>query len=306
MQVFNNGSNGGYNDDLWEGQPFKHPASFANIALDSQLKRHVLTTLDRFRGDAEYYHRTGRAHKMGIFLFGPPGTGKTTFIAALANHMHYNLYDLDLSSVYGDKELRELFSQIPDRTVIVIEDIDAFALPNRAAKTARRSAQAARRSARATRPSALSSAQDSESDSCDSHYDPTPVEQERPPYQQKVTLAGLLNFADGLRSSCASQHIFVFTTNYPEKLDPALLRPGRMDLHIKLGYCTFEEFQSLCSTYLGACAHPKFAEIERCFDCHPKVAPAQITGVLHAHRDSPDEAMSLTIDLLRSNCRHTD
>ncbi|ESQ28959.1 hypothetical protein EUTSA_v10023872mg, partial [Eutrema salsugineum] len=48
----------------------------------------------------------------------------------------------------------------------------------------------------------------------------------------QVTLSSLLNFVDGLWSSCGNERIIVFTTNYREKLDPALLRPGRMDMHI--------------------------------------------------------------------------
>ncbi|VVB05295.1 unnamed protein product [Arabis nemorensis] len=54
------------------------------------------------------------------------------------------------------------------------------------------------------------------------------------PLHKPVTLSGLLNFVDELWSSCGNERIIVFTTNYIEKLDPALLRPGRMDMH----YCT--------------------------------------------------------------------
>ena len=305
-QVFNNGSNNGYYEEMWEGQPFKHPATFGTIALDPQLKHAVIASLDRFSNDAQYYHRTGRAHKMGILLYGPPGTGKTTFIAALANYMHYNVYDMDLSSVYGDRELRQLFSQIPDRTIIVIEDIDAFALPNRSAQAAQRAGDMAQRVTTSRSDSQSQSDQIAEPDSGNLHHDPSQVDQpDQPPFQNKVTLAGLLNFADGLRSSCASQHIFVFTTNYPEKLDPALVRPGRMDLHIKLGYCSFEEFQTLCYTYLEISSHTKYAEIKKVFDRQPRVTPAQITSILHVQRDSPDNAMVQVVDLLRSKCSVT-
>ena len=290
---------------MWEGQPFKHPATFATIALDPQLKQAVVASLDRFSNDAHYYHRTGRAHKMGILLYGPPGTGKTTFVAALANYMHYDVYDMDLASVYGDRELRQLFSQIPDRTIIVIEDIDAFALPNRSAQAAQRAGGVAQTLARS--PSQSGSDWAAEPDSSNLHHDPSPVEQHNQPssQQDKVTLAGLLNFADGLRSSCASQHIFVFTTNYPEKLDPALVRPGRMDLHIKLGYCSFEEFQTLCYTYLDISTHARYAEIKEVFDRQPRVTPAQITSILHVQRDNSDRALVQVVDLLRSKCSGT-
>ena len=55
----------------------------------------------------------------------------------------------------------------------------------------------------------------------------------------KVTLSGLLNFIDGLWSAIGGEGIIVFTTNYVEKLDPALIRGGRMDKHIELSYCGF-------------------------------------------------------------------
>ncbi|CAH2060674.1 unnamed protein product [Thlaspi arvense] len=54
----------------------------------------------------------------------------------------------------------------------------------------------------------------------------------------QVSLSGLLNFVDGLWSSCGEERILIFTTNHKEKLDPALLRPGRMDVHILMGNCT--------------------------------------------------------------------
>ncbi|KAJ4749497.1 P-loop containing nucleoside triphosphate hydrolases superfamily protein [Rhynchospora pubera] len=55
--------------------------------------------------------------------------------------------------------------------------------------------------------------------------------------RDKITLSGLLNFVDGLWSSGGDERIIVLTTNYKERLDPALTRPGRMDMHIHMGYC---------------------------------------------------------------------
>jgi chaperone BCS1 len=43
----------------------------------------------------------------------------------------------------------------------------------------------------------------------------------------------------------------VFTTNHPERLDSALLRPGRMDRKIELGYCTAPALRVLAKNYLG-------------------------------------------------------
>ena len=265
---------GGMGERMWDSQPFKHPANFDTIALNCDIKQTVISTLDRFVTDAQYYHKTGRAHKMGIFLFGPPGTGKTTFIAAVANYLHYNIYDLDLTHVGGNQGLRQLLSQIPDRTVVVIEDIDSLGLPNRATEALQH-------------PAPIWG-------SC------SPIMHPMHGNRSEVTLGGLLNFADGIRSSCASQHIFIFTTNHPELLDPALIRPGRMDLHIELPYCTFQEFQSLCKTYMGVSEHPLFDEVKELLQPMVKVAPADVTAVLHAHRGNADRALQQLVALLKS------
>ena len=68
-------------------------------------------------------------------------------------------------------------------------------------------------------------------------------------YLQQVTLSGLLNFVDGLWATSGEERIIIFTTNYKERLDPALLRPGRMDMHIHMGYCTTEAFRILANNY---------------------------------------------------------
>lgn len=51
-----------------------------------------------------------------------------------------------------------------------------------------------------------------------------------------VTLAGLLNILDGVITP--DGRIFIMTTNYPERLDAALIRPGRVDVHETFDYLT--------------------------------------------------------------------
>ena len=80
---------------------------------------------------------------------------------------------------------------------------------------------------------------------------------------QQMTLSGLLNFIDGLWSCCGDERIIIFTTNYKEQLDPALLRPGRMDVHICMSYCTPSAFKQIALNHLGLCHHDLFQQIER-------------------------------------------
>lgn len=96
---------------------------------------------------------------------------------------------------------------------------------------------------------------------------------------QQVTLSGLLNVIDGLWSSCGEERIFIFTTNHKEKLDPALLRPGRMDMHIHLSYCNFSAFEQLAFNYLGISQHELFHQIEGLLG-EVQVTPAEIAGEL--------------------------
>ncbi|MED6205742.1 hypothetical protein PIB30_020529 [Stylosanthes scabra] len=90
---------------------------------------------------------------------------------------------------------------------------------------------------------------------------------------------GLLNAIDGLWSCCGEERIIVLTTNHKEKLDPALLRPGRMDMHIHLSYCTFSAFQQLAFNYLGISHHNLFQEIQWLLG-KVQVTPAEISGEL--------------------------
>ncbi|KAL3617693.1 AAA-ATPase ASD, mitochondrial [Castilleja foliolosa] len=57
-------------------------------------------------------------------LFGPPGTGKSTMIAAMANLLKYDVYDIELTAVKDNTELRKLLIDTSNKSVIVIEDID--------------------------------------------------------------------------------------------------------------------------------------------------------------------------------------
>ena len=258
---------------MWDSQPFKHPATFNTLALDTKLKQAVMQKLDSFSQDAEFYSQTGRAHKMGFFLFGPPGTGKTTFIAAVANYMQYSIYDLDLTGVNSNLDLRALLTQISDRAVVVIEDIDTVELPNRASASPMQEAGG---------PPERWGRRGREEDT-----------------RSKLTLGGVLNFADGIRSSCGSERIFIFTTNHPERLDPALVRPGRMDMHIELSYCTFEVLKSLCRTYLGVTNHPTLKDIQAVLAPSAKVAPADVTAILDANRLNPDRALQNMLEHLQ-------
>ncbi|KAF6143609.1 hypothetical protein GIB67_012408 [Kingdonia uniflora] len=124
-------------------------------------------------------------------------------------------------------------------------------------------------------------------------------------YENEVTLSGVLNFIDGLWSSCGDERIIVFTTK--EKLDPALLRPGRMDINIHMSYCTPDGFRVLASNYLGIQDHPLFKEIEDLIK-EVETTPAEITRELMKADDDSEIALQSLVTFLNQKKvkRHED
>ncbi|KAM1047830.1 hypothetical protein FF1_027056 [Malus domestica] len=127
-------------------------------------------------------------------------------------------------------------------------------------------------------------------------------EEQQQASKTKLTLSGLLNFIDGLWSSCGDERIIVFTTNHKDRLDPALLRPGRMDVHIHLSYCMASGFKVLASNYLGIGdenPHRLCGEIEGLIES-AEVTPAEVAEEL-MKSDDVDVVLEGLVDFLRSN-----
>lgn len=114
----------------------------------------------------------------------------------------------------------------------------------------------------------------------------------------QITLSGLLNFIDGLWSSCGDERIIIFTTNHKDRLDSALLRPGRMDVHIEMSYCSFSGFKILAFNYLLIEEHRLFPVIEELLST-VQATPAEIAGELMKN-DSADTALQDLVKYLHN------
>ena len=241
MLLFTNYSQDGKSH--WINVPYNPPAKFDMFAMDHSKKVEIMEDLTAFREAKEYHSKVGKAWKRGYLLHGPPGTGKSTMIGAMANFLEYDVYDLDLTSIKDNAELRKLFLDTTDRSIIVIEDIDAIEVE---LTTKRKSKEAAEEK--------------------DDNHLVTIELSDKNKDKGKVTLSGLLSFVDGLWSACGTERIFVFTTNHVDRLDPALIRRGRMDRHIEMSYCRFEGFKMLAKSYLDITEHSLFGEIGQLLD----------------------------------------
>ncbi|KAI3519216.1 hypothetical protein L1887_08243 [Cichorium endivia] len=248
----------------WTSVNLQHPANFDTLAMDTDIKEKVMKDLDRFVQRREFYRKVGKAWKRGYLLYGPPGTGKSSLIAAMANYLKFDIYDLELTDIKSNSELRRLLVATANRSILVVEDIDcSVELHDRV------EAEAAKALARENQRRGY-------------------------PEERKVTLSGFLNFIDGLWSSCGDERIIIFTTNRKDKLDPALLRPGRMDVHINMSYCTPCGFQLLASNYLGITKHNLFEQIEDLI-CKVEITPAEVAEQL-LKDDDPDIALGSLIN----------
>ncbi|PIA55817.1 hypothetical protein AQUCO_00700264v1 [Aquilegia coerulea] len=114
--------------------------------------------------------------------------------------------------------------------------------------------------------------------------------------KHQLTLSAMLNFIDGIWSTCCDGRIIIFTTNHKHKIDPALLRPGRMDMHLNLSYCTPSGFKILASNYLKVEHHPLFDSIENLIS-NVEVTPAEVAEKL-TKNDTTDVVVEELLDFL--------
>jgi len=109
--------------------------------------------------------------------------------------------------------------------------------------------------------------------------------------QSQVTLTGLLNALDGVVAS--DGRLTFLTTNYPERLDPALIRPGRVDIRIHVGYCSTTQIKKLFKNFYQEATDKdaeNFSESIQRKKC-TNISPAQIQAFLLLHRDDMNKAI---------------
>jgi mitochondrial chaperone BCS1 len=195
-----------YNDG-WDHSEGYAPRLLESVVLQPGEKEHIVRDIANFRKAKQRYSRLGVPYHRGYLLYGPPGTGKTSLVSALAAHFGLSVYCLNLAD-FNDRSLMGAVNQIPANSVLLFEDIDCM-----------KSGQA--------RVASNTSAAGKEAPTADRK------EKENGAAASGVTLSGLLNVLDGFFAPTGV--LFMMTTNRIEALDPALLRPGRIDYRLYLG-----------------------------------------------------------------------
>ncbi|KAK1225387.1 Complex III assembly protein translocase and chaperone [Marasmius sp. AFHP31] len=187
------------------GQP-RRKRPLSSVVLDKGVGEKVEADVKTFLNRRKWYADRGIPYRRGYLLHGPPGSGKSSFIQALAGSLHYDICLLNLSERgLGDDKLNHLLSNVPERSFVLIEDVDA-AFNKR-------------------------------------------VQTSEDGYQSSVTFSGFLNALDGVASG--EERIIFLTTNHLERLDPALVRPGRVDMLEYIGDATPDQAYTLFERFYG-------------------------------------------------------
>ena len=188
IQMYHSKSRG-----FWEKAAKIYGQSFENIFLPQEIKNSLLNHIDSFNKNKERYLKFGRIYKLCFLLTGVPGSGKSSLIKAVAMKYNRPIYAITLSKKLDDDALADLFSDVKENSIIVLEDIDAFFIDRHAQDI-------------------------------------------------NISFSAILNMFDGLFSP-GNGCILFMTGNNPERLDSALIRPGRVDQIIKFDYPKKKEVQ---------------------------------------------------------------
>ena len=115
-----------YNNE-WTRARLGNNRKLDSVVLKRGQKEAILDDLNRFFAGRERYETLGIPWRRGYLLYGPPGTGKTSLVTALASELSLNVCVLSLASPnVTDEKIGNLLASVPRRSVILIEDVDAF------------------------------------------------------------------------------------------------------------------------------------------------------------------------------------
>jgi ATP-dependent 26S proteasome regulatory subunit len=221
-------------------------------------KKELLTKIDFFINNKEWYGKKGIPWTCGIGLSGPPGTGKTSFIKALAKHTGYHLVFLSLKIIKTRQQLQKFFfedryntdnenhSITFEKKITVIEDIDCIGdiILKRENKFKKKSANNRNDITNGIDSNDENGINDflkgkGENDNVKlgdvlksvmdvNASDATKMQMCLPKDEDLITLDDILNLWDGIRETPG--RILIISSNHYNELDPALIRPGRIDI----------------------------------------------------------------------------
>jgi len=222
--------------------------NFDNIFFDQ--KDELKERIDYFVNNREWYRKKGIPYTLGLMFSGKPGCGKTSTIKAIAKYTKRHIIDMPLTKIDNCRDLMNIFygeeingKKIPmNKRIYLFEDIDTIidVLKERETKEKDTSTNAA--NADKEEKVILLQALMSKKGVSNSEYSKNGKNS-----GDKLNLGFFLNLIDGVLETPG--RILIISTNYPEKLDRALVRPGRIDMKIHMTKCSKQMIRNIIGHY---------------------------------------------------------
>ena len=212
------------------------------VVLDRAQKEGLLADINEYLHPStpRWYANRGIPYRRGYLFAGPPGTGKSSLAWAVAGVFGLDIYCISVvEPTLTEEDLGIMFANLPRRCVVLLEDIDSAGLVKRqdpeddgakGGDAAKAGIDKTGAEIGAEIAKALKSANKSDKSKSNTN-------------NEGISLSGLLNAIDGVASH--EGRVLVMTTNFPEKLDEALIRPGRIDMKINFTLATRYQVREL-------------------------------------------------------------
>lgn len=231
------------NGEYWRCLERRKPRALESLVYAGGTLERLVEDARRFFADEEWYAGAGVPWRRGYLLHGPPGNGKSSLVAALAGELNLDVCVLNLSmDTLDDARVQDLLSRAPERSLVLLEDIDAV-FQGRDKPKGQRS---------------------------------------------RLSFNGLLNALDGVGAQ--EGRLVFLTTNHREKLDPALIRPGRCDVHALIDNASREQISGMIRRFFPrADAGLARTLAERVPDL--QISMARVQEFMVRHRDDLEGAI---------------
>ncbi len=235
-----------FSDD-WNRASSQRKRSLDSVCLNEGVRDEIVDFIDGFKERESFNLKHGINHQTAIMLHGPPGTGKTSVVKAIASHYDLKIYNLSPNAM---GKIESAFSSLPENALVVIEDIDSnkslYARPDTGPDEGEEDlvdfAKAVRGNAR-ERGKPVTGSRPRRRKRKTKRREPRGAITAEDLTSALTSMSDVLNAIDGV--TVAHGRILLATTNHIEKLDPALLRNGRFDLKVEIGYadnCALSQF----------------------------------------------------------------